>query len=86
MGLDLVELVVSFEESFGIEFANEAASKMVCAADVIDYVMQRLSERGEIANRTLVAEIVRLRVIEQLGINPKRYREDARFVEDYGAD
>lgn len=36
--------------------------------------------------REAIAESVRRIVIEQLGIRPGEYREDGRFVEDFGMD
>lgn len=86
MGLDTVELVMAFEESFGIPFSDEAAATLRTPGDVIDYVVKELHARGTAPTRSLVAEIVRLRTLEHLGIKPKDYREDARFVEDFGAD
>jgi acyl carrier protein len=86
MGLDTVELVMAFEESFGFPFSDEAAARLRTPGDVIDYVVKELNARGNAPTRSLVAEIVRLRTLQQLGIKPKNYREDARFVEDFGAD
>lgn len=36
--LDTVELVMSFEEEFGIEIPDDAAEKIRTVQDVIDYV------------------------------------------------
>ena len=36
--------------------------------------------------REAIADSVRRIVIEQLGIRPGEYREDGRFVEDFGID
>ena len=85
MGLDLVELVLAYEESFGVEIPDGVMEKMFAPADVIAFVEQELRQRPEDQIRPLVAEIVRLLTIEQLRIKPARYREDARFVEDFGA-
>ncbi len=86
MGLDTVELVMAFEESFGIAFSDEVAATLRTPGDVIDYVVKELHARGAALTRSLVAEIVRLRTLEHLGIKPKDYLEGARFVEDFGAD
>ena len=86
MGLDLVELVLSYEESFGLEIPAAAAEKMRTPADVIAYFESELRQRPGDQIRPLIAEIVRLRTIEHLGIKPKIYREDATFVGDFGAD
>ena len=86
MGLDTVELVMSFEESFHLEIPDGLAEKMLTPADVIAFVESQLRQRPEDQIRPLIAEIVRLLTIRQLGIKPKRYREDATFVGDLGAD
>ena len=36
--LDTVELVMAFEEEFGIEVPDEAAEKLQAVHDVIDYI------------------------------------------------
>lgn len=36
--LDLVELIMSFEDKFGVEITDEAAEKMVLVKDVLDFI------------------------------------------------
>jgi acyl carrier protein len=36
--LDTVELVMAFEEDFGIEIPDEAAEKILTVKDAIDYI------------------------------------------------
>jgi acyl carrier protein len=36
--LDTVELVMAFEEEFGIEIADEAAEKILTVKDAVDYI------------------------------------------------
>ena len=85
MGLDLVELVMPIEDSFRLEIPDDVAEKLLTPADVIAYLESQIRSRPEDQIRPLVAEIVRLLTIEQLGLKPKKYREDARFVQDFGA-
>ncbi len=40
--LDLVELVMAFEEEFGMEIADEDAEKLQTVQDVIDYVKKNM--------------------------------------------
>lgn len=47
MGLDAVELVLAFEEEFGIAIPDAVAEKMRTPRDVIDFVLQ---ERQRVAN------------------------------------
>ena len=39
--LDLVELIMSMEEEFGVEISDEDAEKIVTVKDAIDYVHKR---------------------------------------------
>jgi len=36
--LDIVELVMAFEEEFGVEIPDDAAEKIATAQDAIDYI------------------------------------------------
>ena len=36
--LDLVELIMAFEDKFSIEISDEEAEKMVTVKDVLDYI------------------------------------------------
>jgi acyl carrier protein len=40
--LDTVELVMAFEEEFGIEIPDEDAEKMTKVQNVIDYIKERV--------------------------------------------
>ncbi len=39
--LDLTELIMTFEERFGLEISEEDAEKLKTVADVIDYIEKR---------------------------------------------
>jgi acyl carrier protein len=41
--LDTVELVMAFEEEFGIEIPDEDAEKLTSVGDAIDYIKQNQS-------------------------------------------
>jgi acyl carrier protein len=115
MGLDMVELVMAYEEEFGVQIPDAAAANMATPRDVIDWLVAA-QDRGEFyqpppvvkpswwaprhrdrcwpgadparpkLTRDEIAAGVRQRTLDQLGIRPAQYREDARFVEDFGAD
>jgi len=36
--LDLVELIMSFEDKFGVEISDEAAEKLVTVKDALDFI------------------------------------------------
>jgi acyl carrier protein len=39
--LDIVELIMAFEETFGVEIPDEDAEKLAKVIDVIDYVKEK---------------------------------------------
>ncbi len=39
--LDLVELIMAFEDKFGIDISDEEAEKMVTVKDVLDYISSK---------------------------------------------
>jgi len=41
--LDLVELVMAFEETFDIEIPDEAAEKILSIQDAVDYISNKLA-------------------------------------------
>ena len=43
--LDIVELVMAFEEAFEIEIPDEDAEKIVTVKDAIDYIQTRVSKK-----------------------------------------
>ncbi len=42
--LDIVELIMAFEEEFGIEIPDEAAEKIKTVQDVVNYIDQNQSK------------------------------------------
>lgn len=72
MGLDTVELVISFEEAFGIEIPDAVAETMRTPADVIDYVHSNQT-KGGIAACLQMRSFHRLRrALEEFGLVERR--------------
>ena len=42
--LDLVELIMSFEDKFGIEISDEEAEKIITVKDALDYINSHISK------------------------------------------
>jgi acyl carrier protein len=89
MGLESVELVMAYEEEFGIGIADEVVEKLLTPRDAIDRItamihagastkFDRLTTRDQV--RTLLRQITR----EQLGIG--EFSDDDEFVRDLGVD
>ncbi len=91
MGLDSVELVMAFEEAFGIRIPDADAQQMLTPRAVIDFVESRrgfdnlLHTKAKLT-RGEIAETVKRLVIEQLGISEVLYDENKEFVRDFGID
>jgi acyl carrier protein len=45
--LDIVEMIMTLEDQFGIEISDEDAEKLLSVQDVVDYIHRRLEERLE---------------------------------------
>ncbi len=45
--LDLVELIMGFEEEFGGEISDEEAQKITTVGEAIEYINTRMMEEGE---------------------------------------
>ena len=43
--LDIVELVMAFEEAFGIDIPDEDAEKITTVKDAIDYIQSRVKNK-----------------------------------------
>lgn len=43
--LDTVELIMAFEEEFGIEIPDSEAEKVLCVKDAVDYLERKIAER-----------------------------------------
>jgi acyl carrier protein len=86
MGLDSVELVMAFEESFGIEIADAEAEKLITPRDVCALVMAKYQGRGIPASLESIFDEVRGITVTHLNVRPEDVTLDAHFIEDLGAD
>ena len=75
MGLDTVELVMAFEEAFGIEIPDDAAESIVTVRDAIDHIYARVEHAAAPACLTQRAFYrVRQALQNELGIERSRVR------------
>jgi len=95
MGLDAVELVMGFEEEFGVPMPDSEVEKMATPRDVIDWMCAQQA-RGTLFSapgskpprgfqgftREQIAARVRQVIRDQLGVG--KFADDDRFVEDLG--
>lgn len=69
-----------------VEFRKDLATAGGLANYLVAAAPKIFEPQGREWSRADVAEAIRPIVITQLGLKPEQYREDARFVQDLGAD
>ena len=82
MGLDTVELIIAFEDRFGVKIADEIAATLVTPRKVVDFLMT--TPVATLISREEVGAIVRETIIEQTGTAD--FHEDSHFVYDLNLD
>ncbi len=90
MGMDSVELVMAWEESFGIAIADSDAGRLTTPGMAIDLIHEMLNApdfKGVCKGwpREKVRNIVRKDIREQLGLDDT-FSDDAHFIHDLGID
>jgi hypothetical protein len=77
MGLDGVELIMAYEEAFGIQFTDEDAVKIRTPRDVIDFVASKVEVTSETicfeqrAFYTLRAALLELTAVQRHALRPR---------------
>ena len=82
MGLDLVELVISFEEEFEVNISDAVAVTFLTPRDVIDFLILTPEIRNNSITREEIAKKVWLILENEVGIGLSKFNEDSRFIED----
>jgi len=86
MGLDSVELVMEFENFFGITIADEDAAELMTVGEVVTHVTRALADRGRPRPREVVFEQVCEITCMQCGTTRDQLSERTSFVNDLGID
>ena len=81
VGLDTVELVMDIEERFGINFSDEAASKILTVEDLHKFVLSQLPENT--LHRVWDGIVEDL---QKFGVPRDKIRPEAQIVRDLGLD
>lgn len=86
MGLETVELVMTWEETFGVRIPDDLACRLETPELATGAIMELLARDGRMLSRNEVADLVRESTLAIAGVDPADYRTDARFVADFGLD
>jgi acyl carrier protein len=80
MGLDLVELVIRFEEAFGIDIPDKVAADLTTPRKVNEYIFSQLTESCE---RTCLTQqafyFLRAKFVTPLNISRSDFKPDTRL-------
>jgi acyl carrier protein len=86
MGLQTVELIMSIEETFNVEFSEDDAGRLGTVGDIHSTVLEVLRASGRTPDGVDVWNKLQAIVVEQLGVRPDEVTSTARIVEDLGAN
>ncbi|NIP38980.1 MAG: hypothetical protein GWO07_09615 [Candidatus Dadabacteria bacterium] len=87
MGLEIVELIISIEETFDIAIDNEEASKVVTVNDCYKLILSNLVKIEDKSwNDEQVWDKMKELLVYQLGVKPEDVIPEADFIKDLGAD
>ncbi len=89
MGLQSVELVMAWEEHFGIDIPNEVTATLETprmAIDLIEQLLQKKSLDNPTWTRDAIERDVCKIIVEQVGIKRKEFTLDSYFIRDMGVD
>ena len=86
MGLDTVELVMSFEKEFEIEIPDEIAQDLITVGAVVDYISAELVRCGRPRDPLDIFLRVRKRTVDVAGVDARTITRSTKFVDDLNLD
>lgn len=89
MGLDSVELVMAFEEEFGVEIPDDEAERIITVGDARDCIVGKLRARAEDPDAIDPEEVwsrIKAIVVDLIGVRPEKVIPEAAFIDDLGVD
>ncbi len=89
MGLESVELVMAFEEEFGVEIPDDEAERIITVGDARDFIVGKLRERAEDPEAVDPEEVwsrIKAIVVDHIGVRPEKVVPEAAFIDDLGVD
>lgn len=86
MGLDTVELVMTWERDFSLSIPNDIAATFITPEGAADAIGALLSQAGRSMDSEEIHRIIKQATLEISGLREHQYRRDGRFVHDFGLD
>ena len=83
--LDIVELVMAFEEEFEVEIPDDVAERIKTVGEAVNIVVYGY---GYVPNDPVTQAFDRVKtiIVKQLGVEPDEVQMNSTFVDDLGAD
>jgi acyl carrier protein len=86
MGLDCVELVITWEREFSISIPNDTASTLITPKLAADAIEKILLDEGRPLGRKQIEQVIKATTLEISGADSEDYSSDMEFVRDFGLD
>jgi len=86
MGLEVVELIMSVEEEFGITIPDGDAETISLLGSLHDYVMKELRNREEVPDGTDVWNRLKALVVREFDFPADKLTRSTNIFDDLGAD
>lgn len=86
MGLDGVEMVMLWEERFGISIPDSDLERTDTPRKAADLIERTLTDRDEVADRSVIDSFLRETITDFFGVPEESYSEDGHFVRDFGLE
>ena len=88
VGLDIVEIFMQAEETFGIEIDNDNAGSASTVGDLYNLVLKELEKKNgkKAEDPEAVWRKLRRLIVEQLQVDEEDVVPEAHFGRDLGAD
>lgn len=86
MGLEIVELVIAWEQAFGISIPDGTAEGLVTPEIAAREISRILHMEGKCLGMPEIHGIIKETTLEITGLPEARYATNLKFAEDFGMD
>lgn len=86
MGLEIVELVIAWEQAFGISIPNGTAAQLTTPEIAASEISRILHAHGRNIGMPEIHRIIKATTLEISGLPDGKYAVNLRFAQDFGMD